>query len=285
MTNMSLMLQSIRCTLAAAACLVPAGAASASESQLRIIDHPLEQRMVITVAPVAPGAELLQVGILPRRGILYRISIELPETADPSSELEWSLVLSGTSAGVFAPLARFGSQLRQLMLPRPFGFGVAAGDLVHVHLQVHATAAEPVALRIVLDYEVIEESPSRLAIVPVQASASDSASAPVRGWLLVAPVGGRVLALAGLTVIGAGELILEDVETGAVVWRETVQPGRSEGFGGSAGLIRGGFSLDAGRTYRLRGVATPNGPVVAVAEAAVEALLRPVPTYIANAAR
>jgi hypothetical protein len=281
MTTTSLFQSASRAAFAVACMLHPASA-SATAWQPGITDHPLEQRMVITLAAVTPGTDMVQRERLPRSGMLYRIRVELAEQAVPSNA-EWSLVVAGTSAGLAARLTRLGTDVRELVLPRPLGFGVHAGDSISVHVRLAAGAAQPLVLRVVLEYEA---APSRLAVAPVQALPIDQTDAgSTRSWALEAPVSARVLTLSGLVLVGAGELILHDVETGDVVWRETVQPCSGEGFVGAAGVVRGGFALHAGRTYRLSAVPAADGTrVVADAQTVVEILLLPARALVATRA-
>jgi hypothetical protein len=260
---------------AAAWILFPA-VASATEPQLTIVDHATEMRMVVTLRPVSAGAELVQAGHLPRAGMLYRFRVELLGPAAVSGAGDgWQVGLSVIQSGARVQLAQLGLATPERALPRPLGFQVEAGDSIHVSVQVPTTAEEPLQLRVVIEYEPLDLPVSRLPIIQLTALEAVVDGASPRSWEWTAPVGGRVMVVTGLAVVSTGELVLEDVESGVVIWRETVQPRTGEAFESAPGIVRAGVTVQAGRAYRLTALGAGDTIPVTAGRGEVQAMLLP----------
>jgi hypothetical protein len=97
MTNSNL-LQRLLPSLAMACCIP--GAAAAAASDLRVLDQPVEQRVLVNVAPLSAGAVVTQVAILPRAGMIYRLSVELHDGAGAPWAGAWTVAVGAAPAGL-----------------------------------------------------------------------------------------------------------------------------------------------------------------------------------------
>lgn len=70
-------------------------------------------------------------------------------------------------------------------------------------------------------------------------------------------------------------LRLEDVESGVVIWRETLQPRNGEAFESPAGMVRAGVAVLAGRAYRLTAHGTGDALPVIAGPGDVQAMMLP----------
>jgi hypothetical protein len=245
------LLQRLLPSLAMACCILSAEAAAAAASDVRVLDQPAEQRVLVNVASLTAGAAVTRVAILPRAGMIHRLSVELYDGAGTPWAGAWTVAVGAAPAGVQSPQIGLGHLRRQLELPRPLGIAVAAGDSMLLRIRIDGDGGQPLELRIVLDYEAQSALASRIAVVPVRVEAIAASAETTAGWEWRVPVDGRVMAVTGLVVAHAAELVLLDVEAGTVIWRETVQPQTGEAFGGKADVVRVGVLLKSDRLYRL----------------------------------
>jgi hypothetical protein len=226
-----------------------------AEQRLRITDYPADRRMVFTL-DAGSGTELVASGRLPSGGMLHRFRIELLGAAAADVELRWNVALEGWFADLPTTVVRLRPALQTVELPKPLGVRVAAGDSIRVYLHIGTAVDQPVRFLVTIDYEPLDGPLSRLGVVPVQLHAArhDDAGAleaTARVWEWTAPIGGRLLALAGLPATAAGDLVLEDIDSGRIVWRGVLPAASREPFAGGAEVIRVGVTIDAGRSYRL----------------------------------
>jgi hypothetical protein len=250
MTNSNL-LQRVLPSLALAGCILGAEATAAAASDVRVLDQPAEQRILVSVAKLTAGAAVTQVAILPRGGMIYRLSVELHDAAGTPWAGAWTVTMGSAPAGLQSPQIGLGHLRRQLLLPRPLGIAIAAGDSMLLRIRIDGDSGQALQLRIALDYEPQALRSSRIAVVPIRIEATSGSDEATAGWEWRVPVDGRVMAVAGLVVAQAAELVLMDVEAGTVIWRETVQPQTGEAFGGTADVVRVGVLLKSDRLYRF----------------------------------
>jgi hypothetical protein len=263
------LIQRTRIFFLVAGMVIPA-AGFALEPVVAIADYPAERRVVITLGSIPTGGEVVHRVELPNGGMLHRLSLEVPVSA---SLVGWHITVIASGEGGPAHLARLDAHRPDYDLPRPLGFLVAQGDSLRIEIRLAEQASGFTGLRIVLHYERLDAPRSRLAVIPVRATTADHA--PVtRSWEWIAPVTGRLISVAGLTVLSPGELVLVDVESGAVLWRGTVQPAAGEAFA-APGAVRAGAQVQAGRSYRLVAVGDRDVPVADAQNGLVQALLLP----------
>jgi hypothetical protein len=215
---------------------------------------------------------------LPHGIMLHRITIEVAgeNGAIPDAAFDALLTAAAQHSGP-RPLARLTSAQHVFELPRPLGLRLDRDEAVQVHGSVSGSAARQVT--VILEYEPLDARLSRLAVLPVQIRLAGSADDE---WH--APVDGRVMALSGVPMDMAGELILEDAETGEALWSEVLQPAGGEAFGRGGDVIRIGAHVEAGRRYRITLRPGSGTGAAAAAELLLHALLMPVrPTLVAAA--
>jgi hypothetical protein len=234
----------------AAAPAEAAPAEAAPDAEVRITDRPGGRQVAIAVV-LQPGTAEHTVALL-RGMMVHRISAELHTAHGQSAPVQWSASVSAGRGGLRTSLGRLGAMRHAVDLPRLLGVELHAGDPITIRVELSA-GADAVELEIVLHYEAAGQHGSRMAVLPLQLQ-SDTMSEGT-AWLWTQQHDGRLMAVSGLDVVGAGELLLHDVETGAVVWRETVQPRNGQAFAGAADAVRAGVLLQAGRTYRLSAIA------------------------------
>jgi hypothetical protein len=267
------LLQRIPACLLGAALLTSAAspAEAALNAEVRITSRPGERQVAIAVV-LQPGTAEHTV-TLPRGIMIHRISAELRAPDGQSAQAQWSASVSASRGGLRTSLGRLGTARHAVDLPRLLGVELHAGDTITIRVEL-AADADVVELGMVLHHEPVGQHGSRMAVLPLQAQ-PDAASEGT-AWLWTQQLDGRLMALSGLDIVGAGELRLQDVETGAVVWRETVQPRNGQAFAGAADAVRAGVLLQAGRTYRLSAVARGDA-IVNSAGADVHALIGALP--------
>jgi hypothetical protein len=209
-------------------------------------------------------------GAVLTHGIMaHRLTIDVLDSEGARVEANVEAAINATAPAAGSRLlGHMTSAQRVFDLPRPLGLRLEAGDSVQLHGRVSAAAAETLYVVVMVEYEPLDAPASRL---PVHAVQIQLAGAMMTEWR--SPVDGRVMALAGLCADLAGELVLEDAETGAVLWREVLRPASGEAFGGGTSVVRIGTQVSAGRLYRLTLRST--GDVPAAADLLLHALLVP----------
>jgi hypothetical protein len=194
--------------------------------------------------------------------IVHRLRVDLVDAQGEvileGASWDVSIWSSSSSNGVMATLDETRPELR---IPRPYGLRLNADDSLTVEVDVHALGAAGSTLRAVIDYELPDAGTSRLPVLALTSSrAMPSVGSTVQdAWTWQPTVEGRLVAVSGATLSHADEIVLEDVETGAVLWRTRTQ--RSVGASAAATgpeQIRPGVTLEEGRAYRLRTIYAAN---------------------------
>lgn len=267
MITTDMRIQRISCSLLLSTLLF--GATSAADAATaRTMDA--GRQIVIVIGPVAGGTAFADAIQLPRAVMLHRVTIEVVSVSgDVFDAATFEAFLTAMDASL-GPLGHFDTGARTLELPRPLGLRLEAGESLAVRGTVSTSLPDDLYVSIRLDCEPLDGPVSRLAVLPVRIR---FAGAAVSEWR--APVDGRLMALAGVPDDVAGELILEDGETGAILWREILQPAAGEAFGRRGNVARVGAQVRAGRLYRLTLQAAP-ADGSAPAAPMVHALLMPV---------
>lgn len=216
--------------------------------------------------------------------IVHRLRVDLVDAEGEviTAGADWDLtVFSAAFGGVMATLNEAHPELR---VPRPYGLRLDATDSLTVEMDVRSFGAGDVFLRAVIDYELPEITASRLPVLALTSSRAvltnmkNSAKATTEdAWTWQPTVQGRLVAVSSEAVARADEIVLEDVATGAVLWRTRTQRPLS----GAAGYqrqeqIRPGITLEEGRAYRLRTIYAANdAPSAAERALAPLAVMRP----------
>jgi hypothetical protein len=144
----------------------------------------------------------------------------------------------------------------EIALPKPLGFRIAASDSLLIVATFHETDSQAAYfLRLSVEYEPLTGPLSRLAVIPLEVSTANftgtlgATTTATQSWEWQADLSGRLLAIAGLPLDGVAELVLQDVETGAVLWNAIV--GRHAQSGPAGRVVRLGVPVQEGRGYRL----------------------------------
>ena len=275
----------------------PAVAADSIASVVRITDEGGVHQIVVSIGPFEvtgpSGSSFAWSTRLPHGVMLHRVSASLVDAFGQPFDgaPEWAASLSIGPAGVSVPLVHRSVLLHALELPRPLGLRLDPEDSVAVRGHVNADdISAPLHVRITLDYEPLGGALSRFAVLPLQlplsghadrAAVTDAAHV-MREWQ--APVDGRIMVFVGVPADASGELILEDVESGAMVWHGILQPATGEGFGQATDVVRVGAAVQAGRFYRLT-LRCADGGITGMADRLVHALVAPVRTGMSVAMR
>jgi hypothetical protein len=243
MITIDMRIQRISCSLLLSTLLF--GATSAADAAMAPTMDAGRQ-IVIVIGPVAGGAAFADAVRLPSAVMLHRVTIEVVTvTGEVYGAAMFEAFLTATDASL-GPLGHFNAGARTVELPRPLGLRLEAGESLAVRGTMGASLPGDLYVSIRLDCEPLDGPVSRLAVLPVRVQFDGAA---VSEWR--APVDGRLMALAGVPDDMAGELILEDGETGAILWREILQPAAGEAFGRRSDVTRVGAQVRAGRLYRL----------------------------------
>jgi hypothetical protein len=229
----------------------PVAGAEPAQPWIRVLDDAAHRRLTIVVEHVAvPGADAVTLDGAVRlsRGLMvHRITVELAagDHAVDGAAPWFEASLGARIGGLATPMTLdFSPGLRALDLPRPLGLRLEAGDSLSVRARAHG-AGGVLQLRITLDYTPLEGPVSRLAVLPMQLTPTGAS------YEWEAPIAGRLMALAGLPSGMEGELLLQDVETGATLWRSALRAAGGEAFRGRDDVAHVGTPVQAGRRYRL----------------------------------
>lgn len=171
----------------------------------------------------------------------------------------WSITVFGAAQSVGTPriraLVRLTAYSREITLPKPLGFRLGANDSLLIVATFHETGAQSqLFLRLSVEYDLVTGAQSRLAVFPLDVTTSDFARAisasntATQSWEWKADLSGRLLAIAGLSLHGVAELVLQDVETGAILWNAAVA---DQLPAHSGHVVRFGVPVQEGRGYRL----------------------------------
>lgn len=173
----------------------------------------------------------------------------------------WGITVFGAACGVgnirVRALVRLTGYSREITLPKPLGFRLGANDSLLIVATFHETDAQSqLFLRLSVEYDLVTGPLSRLAVFPLDVTPPDSArtisaaNTAIQSWEWKADMSGRLLAIAGLPLHGVAELVLQDVETGAVLWNAAVA-GQQSVLAHQGQVVRLGVPVQQGRGYRL----------------------------------
>jgi hypothetical protein len=284
------LLQGIQGAAVAALSLQPVSTGAAHlESSYQILDLAAEQRLVMSLEPItfdtyaAVGSmvgEAVAGGLVPRAAMLHGFQLTCLDSAGQRvDDCGWEvavLVRPASAPAGAGPhlLAALDGEAPQLNLAKPLGYRVEAGDSLLLRLTTHGAAGRRPRTRLVvtMDYEPLDGPVSRLPVVLLHASGSVAhcAAAPTacRTWEWSPAASGRMLALTGPALEGATELVLEDADSGLVLWRTTTPPHATR-YAQPSPVARPGVAVRNGGIYRLTAVyesaaAVANGRVVAM---------------------
>lgn len=192
------------------------------------------------------------------RAVVQRIALD---AAAGSAGADWEVRIVVVAAEGEITLARLGPQVTELVVPRPLGYLVRAGEEIRVE---RSGGASGLPKGVIIEYEA-GSGTSRLGVLPAAMSA-------VAGDVWTAPISGRILAFADVPTTATG-LVLVDATSGAVIWRDNRAAG-GPSFSGGANLVRAGIMVEAGRSYLLRvdGAAAPLQALILPARPATLAL-------------
>lgn len=228
-----------------------------------VVDLPHERRMLVSAGSFAleaavreRAASAVAGGIVPRSLMLHRFTAELVDPAGRSLSLagrRWgaTLHLTRQSTGMPILLVQLGTESHRMVLPKLLAYRIDAGDTLELRVvMLDAPDTVGIHMRVWIDYEALDGPVSRWAVVPAGLELNDVSDTEC-SWEWTAGGTGRVLALAGLPLHGATELIVRNAATGAVVWRMSVPPTDAAAFARPASFVRLGIHTVEGETYRL----------------------------------
>jgi hypothetical protein len=258
-------------TMSAALAFLAISHAEASESVFNTMDL-LDQGCLQITLGLAEKSALVTVsdtavvsfdGRVVHGAMLHAFRVEVVDAADrpaqggPSWDMQVFVSTQAVGGTHLRSLVRLSASSREIALPRPLGFRLGASDsLLIVATFGDADSQAQLFLRLSVDYEPLTGPHSRLAVLPLGVTTANSERAigatgtATQRWEWKADLTGRLLAIAGLRLDGAVELVLQDVETGMVLWSAAVA-GRQVLFAQSGQVIRLGVPVQEGRSYRL----------------------------------
>ncbi len=168
-------------------------------------------------------------GRMSESAMLHRFQVDLVDSlgAPIADAPAWQVaVLAGAAedSSDLRTLVQLTARSRDLRLPKPLGYRIEHADsfLVVATINDLSSEHEQLYVRVTIEYEPMNGAISRLAVVPLQAASSDvvtDGNTYRRSWEWQADVSGRMLAMSGALLEDARELVLEDANTGAVLWR------------------------------------------------------------------
>jgi hypothetical protein len=264
---------------ASAALLSPLGASAASLRSSATQPASTAQ-IVLAAGLLTDDSEAVMSEVVANGGILYRFTFEIV-TLDgrPCSAAAWEATVFVIGNGMRAELVRLSAGRHEVLLPRPLGFSVGAGDSLGVRVRLRCEAGDSVHLRLVAEYEPLQLRFSRFPAVAAPAIPEESATRPESvSWLWETPVSGWLLALSGMDHVDGGELILQDVESGALIWRHLFEQPVSGTAETASAVILVGTTVQAGRSYRLIVTSAAAAGVAAEPVHTLQAMVLPTPT-------
>ena len=232
-------------------------------------------------------SEVVRRGVrMPYGAMLYRFRMTVTDTSErPVDGARWEASvmvgeLSGVRTGHAIPvrsLATFTGSRSELTLPSPLGYRLEDGDSIVFVATFHVVGASaPLRIHLIVDFEPLTESMSRIAVMPRPASrlsegravgavrdhavgdANDQAfgaaddQTTLGSWEWAADFDGRVLAIVGLPVEAMSDLVLEDRTTGERLWSGAARGTTAPSYRETPSLVvRMGILVTAGHLYRI----------------------------------
>jgi hypothetical protein len=263
-----------------AALLSPFGA-SAAPLQPSVMQPAAAAQIVISAALLMEDSEADMIEVVANGAVLYRFTLEIG-TLDgrPCSAELWEATVFVVGSGLRADLVRLSVGRNEVNLPRPLGYSVGAGDSLGVRVMLSCEAGDSVRVRLVAEYEPLQARFSRFPAVaaPAVPEASAVLTSGSVSWLWETPVSGWLLALAGMDHVEGGELILQDAESGALIWRHLFEQPVSGTTDVASAVILVGTTVQAGRSYRLIVTSAAAAGFAAEPVHALQAMVLPTPT-------
>jgi hypothetical protein len=263
---------------ASAALLSPLGASAAS-LRSNAMPPAATAQIVLAANLLTDDSEAVMAEVVASGAIVYRFTFEII-TLDgrPCPAAAWEATVFVVGYGVRAELVRLSAARHEVILPRPLGFSVGAGDSLGVRVRLCGEAGDSVHLRLVAEYEPLQLRFSRFPAVAAPAVPEESGTVPESvSWLWQTPVSGWLLALSGMEHVHGGELILQDAESGALIWRHLFEQPVSGTTNAASAVILVGTTVQAGRSYRLVVTSAAAG-FAAEPVHALQAMVLPTPT-------
>ena len=265
--------RAIRYTMAAglAALVLGTGRVAAAEPVPHMNDVSEQNSLQITLGladeservTVGDTAVVTFAGRIALSAMVYAFRVEVVDAAGISIQggASWHMIVFTGTPSVggtrLRALVRLSDSSHEIALPKPLGFRLDATDSLLVVATIHETPSQAqYLLRLTVEYEPLTVPHSRLAVLPLGELAWNSAriisgsNTATQSWEWTADLSGRLLAIAGLPLDRVAELMLQDVETGAVLWSAVVT-GRRAVLGQRGQAIRFGVPVQEGRRYRL----------------------------------
>lgn len=236
--------------------LAPATACAGDGATFRVTELEAEQRIVVLMRVDGSGGTV-RLPVL-RTALVHRALAEVVDRDGRPFPAPFVLRVHGGAdpRAVTSPTMMYlTADLPEFTLPSHYGVAIQAGDSLTISADLPDGA--DVALRITLEYELPGRSSPRMPVHAVAASASSvrpSARVTERDaeWIVQAESDGLLLAIAGRQVRAAEELVVEDPETGAVLWRRRFGAGASRAGTQRSDIERPALEVREGRSYRLR---------------------------------
>lgn len=239
--------------------VAPATACAADGASFRLVELDGEQRMVVLMRVSDQAEGTVHVPVL-RTALVHGIFAELVDAEGRRLSAPFVLQVFGAARAVAdaempSALLRLSADHPGLILPRQYGVPIEAGDSLRLSAQL--PEGIDVELRITLEYELPGQASQRMPVRAVAATAAivrpvARVTETEAEWVLYPDADGRLLAIAGRQVIGAEEMVLQDVATGEELWRERLNNGGSRSAAQRRTIARPAVLVEKGRTYRLR---------------------------------
>jgi hypothetical protein len=195
--------------------------------------------------------------------MLHAFRVEVVDAAGQpvQDRTSWGITVFGARQGVgnsrVRALVRLTGYCREITLPKPLGFRLVANDSLLIVATFHETDSQAqLFIRLTIEYDLVTGPLSRLAVFPLDVTTPSSvkivgaSNTPTQSWEWKADMSGRLLAIAGLPLHGVAQLVLQDVETGAVLWNAAVA-GQQPVLVHGGQVVRLGVPVQEGRGYRL----------------------------------
>jgi hypothetical protein len=264
--------------LASSAALLSPLAASAASLRSGTVQAAPAAQFVVSADLPAGGVDAEMIEVMATGAVLYRFTFEIvARDGRPYSAAGWEATVFMGGHALRADLVRLSAGQHEVVLPRPLGFSVRAGDSLGVRVTLRTATSAAVHLRLVAEYEPLQRRFSRFPAIAAPAVPEDRRTLPEGSvsWLWETPVSGWLLALAGVNHADGGELILQDAETGALIWRHVFEESVN-GEPAAAAVVLVGTTVQTGRNYRL--IATSADAVAAAPVHALQVMILPTPT-------
>jgi hypothetical protein len=252
-------------------------AASAASHRSGTVQLAPAAQLVVSADLRIGGSEAEMIEVVATDAILYRFTLEIVSRNGRSGhDAGWEATIFLGSQFMRVDLVRMSAGQQEMVLPRPLGFTVAAGDSLGIRVTLPA-ASDSVHLRLVAEYEPLQRRFSRFPAIPAPATPEEPGMLPAGSvsWLWEAPVSGWLLALVGMNHANGSELVLQDAESGKLIWRHVFEPPVNGSPNAAAAVVLVGTTVEAGRSYRL--IAISADAAAAAPVHALHAMVLPTP--------